>query len=403
MRVFVVLGGLALALNLYGCGEGNEASSDLSDLEENGADVGGGDSGNANDNGTDGGENNNGNQNDDRTVPGQCENGRFDPQETGVDCGGLCPPCTEQGQRCNTDLDCADGLLCGLDDGLCDLAGCEDGVRNGLETDVDCGGSGCATRCAPGELCAEDDGLGNPVFADENCREPDGGQTVCDPLDSRCDEPACDDALVNQGEPSADCGGPCLTPCEIGEACFVDKDCPPATVEIAEDGVDDEDGIGDEFVADPALTQTFPPGQGFTEEVTRYLARRCAESRAYPCAQETAIRYRFTDVECDEDGETCEQTVVVGEHSCARVPDPLGCVDTIAADPTLLEFYETESCATRYDCYPKQLRMVFSPAAGDFVCNASDRCELAVGPGSRSTRLCGHHRGRPNAPGILRD
>jgi hypothetical protein len=71
--------------------------------------------------------------------------------ETDVDCGGAtCGGCPD-GAACTGDSDCAvAGSTC--DGGTC--ASCTDGARNRDETDIDCGGgTGCA-RCADLEVCS---------------------------------------------------------------------------------------------------------------------------------------------------------------------------------------------------------------------------------------------------------
>ena len=77
-----------------------------------------------------------------------CDDGIQNGDETGVDCGGSCP------NACPT---------------------CDDGIQNGDETGVDCGGS-CPNAC-----------------------------------------PTCDDGIQNQGEEGIDCGGPNCAPCSCTE------------------------------------------------------------------------------------------------------------------------------------------------------------------------------------------
>ncbi len=78
--------------------------------------------------------------------PPSCSDGVLNGGETGKDCGGkgscalpACPVCGA-GLGCKDNTDCA-SLLCS--NGVCTAAGCKDGVKNGDELDVDCGGS-CA-------------------------------------------------------------------------------------------------------------------------------------------------------------------------------------------------------------------------------------------------------------------
>lgn len=77
----------------------------------------------------------------------------------------------------------------------CMAASCDDGVLNGDETDIDCGGS-CLTSCEVGEGCR----------ATRDCAD-----VVCDLRRHECAEPSCTDGLLNQGELAVDCGAACNT------------------------------------------------------------------------------------------------------------------------------------------------------------------------------------------------
>jgi len=71
-----------------------------------------------------------------------CFDGLENGDEDGVDCGGaLCPVCAPA--TCDDGVENGDEL--GVDCGgpLCDPCACDDGVRNGDETGVDCGGTYC--------------------------------------------------------------------------------------------------------------------------------------------------------------------------------------------------------------------------------------------------------------------
>jgi len=81
-----------------------------------------------------------------RTFFGRCANAVRDGDETDVDCGGTCTRCASS-FLCGDPADCRSGICTG---GRCAAPRCDDGVRNGLESDVDCGGGECK-RCARGQ------------------------------------------------------------------------------------------------------------------------------------------------------------------------------------------------------------------------------------------------------------
>ena len=84
---------------------------------------------------------------------GACENptctgGIKDGSETDVDCGGpALPRLPDRRQGCDTGADCTSGVCTG---NVCQVPSCGDGVKNGSETDVDCGGSCAALRAVHG-------------------------------------------------------------------------------------------------------------------------------------------------------------------------------------------------------------------------------------------------------------
>lgn len=124
-------------------------------------------------------------------VPMECElgqpNGVKDGMETGVDCGGPCAPCWV-GQGCKSNDHCIEGVCFG---GVCKVPSCMDGVVNDSETGVDCG----SPNCGP---CPDDEGC----LAGENCKS-----LVC--WAGKCQAPRCDDGIKNGDEVEVDCGGDC--------------------------------------------------------------------------------------------------------------------------------------------------------------------------------------------------
>jgi hypothetical protein len=84
-----------------------------------------------------------------------CHDRVKDGDESDVDCGGACRSC-KSGELCTGASDC-ESRAC--DAGACRSPTCSDGVRDGFESDVDCGGSCGATcpldgRCFSGADCA---------------------------------------------------------------------------------------------------------------------------------------------------------------------------------------------------------------------------------------------------------
>jgi hypothetical protein len=137
-----------------------------------------------------------------------CDDSLQNGDETGTDCGGSCPSRCAVGTGCRTDVDCAEGAFCEPGSSECASVSCGDELRNGAESDVDCGGPECPD-CADGESCG--DGA-------------DCASGVCGPADT-CSAPACGDGALNGTETGVDCGGSCPFDCDDGVACRVGADC----------------------------------------------------------------------------------------------------------------------------------------------------------------------------------
>ena len=136
-------------------------------------------------------------------------------QETGLDCGGPEAPTCAGGQPCKVDRDCSSGECA---DGKCTgsptapPASSTDGIKNGDETDVDCGGTTTnAPRCGTGKGC---DGA------------PDCESKVCS-ASKTCAAPSGDDKVQNGDETDVDCGGTNTgaARCGAGKGCLVHADC----------------------------------------------------------------------------------------------------------------------------------------------------------------------------------
>jgi hypothetical protein len=125
--------------------------------------------------------------------------------ETDVDCGGSCGPCTS-GKLCGVASDCQ-SLVCTGNPKSCQVPSCADLVKNQGETDVDCGGATICARCGTSKACV---GAG------------DCASRVCS--GSLCQAAVCNDGVKNQNETDIDCGGVCPH-CGTGQTCSSGADC----------------------------------------------------------------------------------------------------------------------------------------------------------------------------------
>jgi len=139
-------------------------------------------------------------------TPVTCEDGIQNGSETDIDCGGSsCPGC-DLGDACLINDDCLSGAC---EDAICvESATCEDGTQNGSETDIDCGGPDCS-GCDLGDAC----------LIDDDCLSSACEGNIC------VEGPTCDDGELNGSETDIDCGGPDCPGCGLGDDCLIDDDC----------------------------------------------------------------------------------------------------------------------------------------------------------------------------------
>ena len=137
----------------------------------------------------------------------ECHDGVKNGNETDVDCGGSCAPCST-GQACLTNQDCT-SMLCNSFTSLCVGTKCDDGLRDGTETDVDCGGGAC-DPCAEGKGCK----------ANMDC-----ATDICNASTGTCSSSLCADGVKDGQESDVDCGGPVCGHCLGGKNCDVNSDC----------------------------------------------------------------------------------------------------------------------------------------------------------------------------------
>lgn len=98
-----------------------------------------------------------------------CDDGIKNGMESDVDCGGTCTPCVD-GKVCSAGDDCMNGICTG---GRCVAPSCSDGVKNGTELDVDCAGSCGVMTCSAGQTCDDNTQCKSQLCAGTNvCVDP---------------------------------------------------------------------------------------------------------------------------------------------------------------------------------------------------------------------------------------
>jgi hypothetical protein len=200
---------------------------------------------------------------EDSCTDGVCENPPK-PKETACGASGA-SVCDGEGKciECLSNTDCAANHpmnpVCDAKQKKC--VSCNDGVKNGKETDVDCGGPECGAclgqPCAPlngckvHTFCVKPENICCNAVCGERCEscaklktgQPDG---TCAPIpysmdpDHECSMPTgslvggcgatpgkcrCEDGLKNSDESDVDCGGLTCPGCVGGKKCGGDPDC----------------------------------------------------------------------------------------------------------------------------------------------------------------------------------
>jgi hypothetical protein len=154
-----------------------------------------------------------------------CDDDMQDGNETDVDCGGSCPPCSRD-QMCLVDADCSatapschagfGGCKCNALTLLCAYDHCLDAKKDADETDVDCGGKQCA-GCGPSKACLADGDCSSSLPGCANC--------ACDNTTMTCVYNHCYDHKLDSTETDLDCGGGTCAGCALGKGCRLDADC----------------------------------------------------------------------------------------------------------------------------------------------------------------------------------
>ncbi|MDO8584405.1 MAG: hypothetical protein Q7R83_04475 [bacterium] len=142
-----------------------------------------------------------------------CTDGKQNGNETDVDCGDGCSPCAN-GKFCRGGADCVSARCA---NGQCEAdpatnqPTCSDTVKNGFETDIDCGGGTCGS-CVNGKTC----------LAARDCQTGNCANGQCQ---AAAQQGACNDVVKNGNETDIDCGGGTCAACVQGKYCLAARDC----------------------------------------------------------------------------------------------------------------------------------------------------------------------------------
>jgi len=182
--------------------------------------------------------------------PATCSDGIENGDETGLDCGGSCSSCDEN-SSCTGDIDCSSSLFCRPADLVCTIATCSDGIQNEVngseETDIDCGGD----SCPPCGTINDNTTNSSSCSEDSDCQS---GHCIF----GTCDVPnSCSNGFLSGLETDVDCGGSCPQRCLVGKSCDSAFDCDSglrcindickecASNDVNCDGIPDGGGNGD--------------------------------------------------------------------------------------------------------------------------------------------------------------
>ncbi|TXD38701.1 hypothetical protein FRC96_07110 [Lujinxingia vulgaris] len=279
-----------------------------------------------------------------------CEDGVQNGEETGVDCGGSeCEAC-EPGQGCEGAGDCASGL-------------CQDKV---------CVGVGCeGVACDDGEACYR----GQCYAACDESAEC-GAEERC--FEGACTALSCDDVICADAETCY--RGVCYAACQDASGCSEEgAECVEGScvVPTCDDGVQN----GDESDVDCGgeSCEACEVGQqcGVNEDCGEALAGPwgdCQFDEGDVCTQ-TGVQTRLVEVfSCGEDG-VCASEEVEESQSCERVTEAEVCAEEIFGEWSSCEALEgAEDDLCTYE--GERRRTVTSFACASESCEPTEREEV---------------------------
>jgi hypothetical protein len=234
-------------------------------------------------------------------------------------------------------------------------ASCRNRVRDGNETDIDCGGPDCGS-CLSGRRCEED--------SDCASGECDGGACTCLPL-TACPQGAC--GVVRHCGGELDCGA-CEQGVCYGNQCCMPRECAEGECGVFLDGCGGTMRCGDESCCTPRSCE-----HPSLENRCGAFDDRCGGSVTCGCADDAARCYL---------GECCAPRTCEATGACG-IPMADGCGGTMRCTCGADETCYQNRCCTPGDCSAWQgpgCGQVDDGCGGTVTCgcDAGERCNAGT-------------------------
>jgi hypothetical protein len=246
--------------------------------------------------------------------------------EIAVDCGGGCQ--CQLGQPCDTPADCLSSICTA---GKCQPPNCTDSLKNGNESDVDCGGLACP-KCDDLKACA----------LPTDCKSE-----VC--TGSICQAPTCVDLVKNGMETDVDCGSTCPNPCGDGLGCATATDCssgicqtekcvPASCTDQIENGTETDIDCG-------GACGACPDGKGCAASVDCQSHVCTANVCQVPSCTDGAQNGTETDVDCGGAACVLAGNLCADTQTCGVAADCSSgvCLGSVCLTPTCSDLVENGS------------------------------------------------------------
>ncbi len=332
--------------------------------------------------------------------------------------------------ECQSGSDCDSGI-CDADAGECLEARCDDGVLNGEETDVDCGGPDCPP-CETEMLCVLDTDCLSDICDDEQCVEcvetaDCGDNQTCEDIycicsDERSDEVICTEesaacgAVIDVCGETVECGD-----CDGGDICEDNACVEPPECQSSAD-CNESDHVCDaghcvcqESRTDEAICDDEGAQCGSVHDVCGEIVecspcdgcQECDDSQCVDVDDNCTGCEQCDDGNCIDDDDQCtdpdicegatctcdeprsDEEVCDDEGAeCGTVTDVCGnavdCGDICFNDGTCSDGGDPIECTTGETCFCSSDECCFSCPDGncDFDCGSGSTCEVSCAGGN---------------------